>query len=184
MTSCAAALLVLLRKYGCDLNGIRTVPSSGGARGTCCSQAQDERTAFGGTWWHRTAPDGNAARQRRNLTPSSWRARGANDNAVDMRKRMLHNAFSADCYGRTVATTPSQALRRRHEAARPGTSWRGGERTRTADFYVANVALYQLSYTPRGTVQGTKGTRRGLSVRWRRERTRSRAASAPRPSQW
>jgi hypothetical protein len=25
---------------------------------------------------------------------------------------------------------------------------RGGERTRTADFYVANVALYQLSYTP------------------------------------
>ena len=24
----------------------------------------------------------------------------------------------------------------------------GGERTRTADFYVANVALYQLSYTP------------------------------------
>src|SRR5438552_12109071 len=26
----------------------------------------------------------------------------------------------------------------------------GGERTRTADFYVANVALYQLSYTPDG----------------------------------
>ena len=26
----------------------------------------------------------------------------------------------------------------------------GGERTRTADFYVANVALYQLSYTPAG----------------------------------
>ena len=26
----------------------------------------------------------------------------------------------------------------------------GGERTRTADFYVANVALYQLSYTPVG----------------------------------
>ena len=25
----------------------------------------------------------------------------------------------------------------------------GGERTRTADFHVANVALYQLSYTPR-----------------------------------
>ena len=25
----------------------------------------------------------------------------------------------------------------------------GGERTRTADFYIANVALYQLSYTPR-----------------------------------
>ncbi len=24
----------------------------------------------------------------------------------------------------------------------------GGERTRTADFYVANVVLYQLSYTP------------------------------------
>src|SRR5438477_7927639 len=28
------------------------------------------------------------------------------------------------------------------------TSQGGGERTRTADFYVANVALYQLSYTP------------------------------------
>src|SRR5579864_3755050 len=26
--------------------------------------------------------------------------------------------------------------------------WSGGERTRTADFYVANVALCQLSYTP------------------------------------
>jgi hypothetical protein len=26
----------------------------------------------------------------------------------------------------------------------------GGERTRTADFYVANVALYRLSYTPVG----------------------------------
>jgi hypothetical protein len=26
----------------------------------------------------------------------------------------------------------------------------GGERTRTVDFYVANVALYQLSYTPEG----------------------------------
>ena len=25
----------------------------------------------------------------------------------------------------------------------------GGERTRTADFHVANVALYQLSYTPK-----------------------------------
>ncbi len=87
------------------------------ARGTCSSQAQDERTAFGGTWWHRTAPDGNAARQRRNLTPPSWRVHGANDNAFDMRKQMLHNAFSADCYGWTVATAPSQALRRRHEAA-------------------------------------------------------------------
>ena len=29
----------------------------------------------------------------------------------------------------------------------------GGERTRTADFYVANVALCQLSYTPGGTAQ-------------------------------
>ncbi len=28
----------------------------------------------------------------------------------------------------------------------------GGERTRTADFYVANVALCQLSYTP-GEIQ-------------------------------
>ena len=37
--------------------------------------------------------------------------------------------------------------------ARPVTSTCGcgGERTRTADFYVANVALYQLSYTPEGT---------------------------------
>ena len=29
----------------------------------------------------------------------------------------------------------------------------GGERTRTADFHVANVALYQLSYTPKGVTQ-------------------------------
>src|ERR1700688_3972145 len=29
----------------------------------------------------------------------------------------------------------------------------GGERTRTADFYVANVALYQLSYTPGGSIR-------------------------------
>ena len=30
----------------------------------------------------------------------------------------------------------------------------GGERTRTADFHVANVALYQLSYTPGVTGDG------------------------------
>jgi hypothetical protein len=30
-----------------------------------------------------------------------------------------------------------------------GISSGGGERTRTADFHVANVALYQLSYTPK-----------------------------------
>jgi hypothetical protein len=36
-------------------------------------------------------------------------------------------------------------------------SGRGGERTRTADFYVANVALYQLSYTPEESGQRTKG---------------------------
>ena len=30
----------------------------------------------------------------------------------------------------------------------------GGERTRTADFHVANVALYQLSYTPGVTGAG------------------------------
>jgi hypothetical protein len=29
----------------------------------------------------------------------------------------------------------------------------GGERTRTADFYVANVALCQLSYTPDGSLR-------------------------------
>jgi hypothetical protein len=29
----------------------------------------------------------------------------------------------------------------------------GGERTRTADFYVANVALCQLSYTPAGVIR-------------------------------
>ena len=33
----------------------------------------------------------------------------------------------------------------------------GGERTRTADFYVANVALYQLSYTPEGGASVPKG---------------------------
>src|ERR1039458_4597312 len=34
----------------------------------------------------------------------------------------------------------------------------GGERTRTADFHVANVALYQLSYTPVAIAPG-QGTR-------------------------
>jgi hypothetical protein len=33
----------------------------------------------------------------------------------------------------------------------------GGERTRTADFHVANVALYQLSYTPGETGAGCSG---------------------------
>ena len=57
---------------------------------------------------------------------------------------------------------------------------RGGERTRTADFYVANVALYQLSYTPGRSFEGTKATstrrpvsyedavRRRASSGWRR----------------
>jgi hypothetical protein len=34
---------------------------------------------------------------------------------------------------------------------------RGGERIRTADFYVANVALYQLSYTPGTEDQDSSG---------------------------
>ena len=34
-----------------------------------------------------------------------------------------------------------------------GVRWSGGERTRTADFYVANVALCQLSYTPEGATR-------------------------------
>ncbi len=37
---------------------------------------------------------------------------------------------------------------RNGKVAQPGPG--GGERTRTADFYVANVALCQLSYTPAG----------------------------------
>ena len=36
----------------------------------------------------------------------------------------------------------------------PGKTSSGGERTRTADFHVANVALYQLSYTPGETGAG------------------------------
>src|SRR5579862_86211 len=42
----------------------------------------------------------------------------------------------------------------------------GGERTRTADFYVANVALYQLSYTPglRKFSRGPLGASPGLPV--------------------
>ena len=52
---------------------------------------------------------------------------GANDNAVDMRKRTLHNTFSADCYGWSVATAPSQALliagpKRYDQALRRGAS--------------------------------------------------------------
>ena len=34
----------------------------------------------------------------------------------------------------------------------------GGERTRTADFHVANVALYQLSYTPKETTCAQRTT--------------------------
>ena len=40
----------------------------------------------------------------------------------------------------------------------------GGERTRTADFYVANVALYQLSYTPVGAHRIAPG--RDLRFSW------------------
>ncbi len=39
----------------------------------------------------------------------------------------------------------------------------GGERTRTADFHVANVALYQLSYTPWREAQGSAGSG---AIRW------------------
>ena len=49
----------------------------------------------------------------------------------------------------------------------------GGERTRTADFYVANVALYQLSYTPEGAVSVAIAARAGRAV--------SRSPAAPTP---
>ena len=39
----------------------------------------------------------------------------------------------------------------------------GGERTRTVDFYIANVALYQLSYTP-GCVAETSRRRPTLTL--------------------
>ncbi len=51
---------------------------------------------------------------------------------------------------------PSSELRRRRILGYIG----GGERTRTADFYIANVALYQLSYTP-GCVGETSRHREG-----------------------
>ncbi len=44
----------------------------------------------------------------------------------------------------------------------------GGERTRTADFYVANVALYQLSYTPGGTIRIALGAAMVVSPDQRR----------------
>jgi hypothetical protein len=40
--------------------------------------------------------------------------------------------------------SPRQSARKARSLKAKG----GGERTRTADFYVANVALCQLSYTP------------------------------------
>ncbi len=43
-----------------------------------------------------------------------------------------------------VELWPTRALNQLYDLG----VWSGGERTRTADFYVANVALYQLSYTP------------------------------------
>lgn len=42
--------------------------------------------------------------------------------------------------------------------------WSGGERTRTADFYVANVALCQLSYTPGGTTRLSGVLRRPMPL--------------------
>ncbi len=46
----------------------------------------------------------------------------------------------------TVSTVPSGT--RGNSTALTWGFCGGGERTRTADFHVANVALYQLSYTP------------------------------------
>ena len=40
----------------------------------------------------------------------------------------------------------------------------GGERTRTADFHVANVALYQLSYTPGVGTRLVDGRRGGAEL--------------------
>jgi hypothetical protein len=54
---------------------------------------------------------------------------------------------------------PDPALWIKFPASRlPGKISSGGERTRTADFHVANVALYQLSYTPVAIAPG-QGTR-------------------------
>jgi hypothetical protein len=53
---------------------------------------------------------------------------------------------SGERNGRTTTTA-----RREANLTCTSVEWSGGERTRTADFYVANVALYQLSYTPEGT---------------------------------
>ena len=50
----------------------------------------------------------------------------------------------------TWAPSRAKAVQSSQEAS-------GGERTRTADFYVANVALCQLSYTP-GGCQASRGT--------------------------
>src|SRR3954454_23079926 len=64
----------------------------------------------------------------------------------------------------------------------------GGERTRTADFYVANVALYQLSYTPEGKISvptGSGGTEAlAVSLARRPGRSRWRPGAVPRPSRW
>jgi hypothetical protein len=43
---------------------------------------------------------------------------------------------------------PSSVSRGQAAAVLEQQAGSGGERTRTADFHVANVALYQLSYTP------------------------------------
>ncbi len=52
---------------------------------------------------------------------------------------------------------------RRGHPSRPARSWSGGERIRTADFYVANVALCQLSYTPGATDQRSRRFRAAVA---------------------
>ena len=56
---------------------------------------------------------------------------------------------------------PDPALWINFPASRlPGKISSGGERTRTADFHVANVALYQLSYTPGHDTRPSDDSRR------------------------
>ncbi len=58
----------------------------------------------------------------------------------------------------------SEGRRRKNPGHKTVTGFRrstsgGGERTRTADFHVANVALYQLSYTPEPPSESSRAVR-------------------------
>ncbi len=78
-------------------------------------------------------------------SPRGFEARAA----IVVTPPQIDDAFSRPRISREIRSSAIAVNRGLQRARR----FCGGERTRTADFYVANVALYQLSYTP-GALRG------------------------------